>query len=136
KLFEPIILYTHPFQKRLDVFESIFKIINDEKILCLTFNNYADWWKKRKAVSWDPEIKEDKIVVNSLEKEETISVHITFNNGKNYLSPIIAADVLSVKKINQKKMELPHGFNPDIINKKSLKLYKQDIIYKYRKLKH
>jgi hypothetical protein len=136
KEYEPIIFYTHPSQKRLKVFENIFNIINDSRIVSLTFNDYATWWEKREKVNWQPEIDGNKILINSNEKDESFWVHTSFKNGKNYLASVTTNNLLSVKEIKPKQLYLFPGFNPDLINKKSLKIFKQEVIYNYRKLKH
>ena len=43
----PIFLYHHPSHGNLQVIEKIFEFINENKINVLTYQEYADWWKKR-----------------------------------------------------------------------------------------
>jgi hypothetical protein len=134
--YEPIIFYTHPSQKRLDVFNNIFKVINELNISSFTFKDYAVWWKKRESVSWNPELKEDKILANTEEKDQSIWIHSSFKNRKNILSPINAQGLFSGKEIAQRKSDLQPGFNINLLKKNSFKILKQELIYNYRKLKH
>ncbi len=46
-LNEPICLYHHPTHKHNEVFEEVFRYINERKIFKLTFSEYSTWWKKR-----------------------------------------------------------------------------------------
>ena len=51
-LYEPVLLYHHPLQPGLEAIEYIFKRAASEKLENLTFLEFADFWKKRKDVSF------------------------------------------------------------------------------------
>jgi hypothetical protein len=134
--YEPVIFYTHPSQKRLQVFQNLFNTINDLNIPSLTFLDYAEWWKKRESVKWNPELEEGKILCNPDNAEQSVFVHLSYNSGKNILTPINASDMTSGKKINPKKINPLPGFHPEYLKQNSLKIFKQELIYNYRKLIH
>ncbi len=48
-LNEPICLYHHPTHGHNNVFEEVFRYINERKILKLTYTQYSEWWKRRNS---------------------------------------------------------------------------------------
>lgn len=136
KAYEPVFLYTHPSQKRFNVFNKVFEIVNESGINSTLFNDYAVWWKQRNRVRWEPEIKGNNILINTESKDKSVWVHLSYKSGKNYLAPITASDLLSFKEIKEKYLEMIPGFNPGLVTKMSWKIIKQDLIYNYRKLKY
>lgn len=51
-LYEPVLLYHHPLQPGLEAIEYIFRRAANEEFENLTFLELADFWKKRKDVSF------------------------------------------------------------------------------------
>ncbi len=144
KLFfnEPIILYTHPFEKRLNVFEKIFeRIINinsendqpmTQKIPILTFSEYAEWWKKRLNINWNAQEKDGKVFISSDNADKSVKCRVIYPSGdKTNLS--LTND--EENKIEEDGIEFHHSFNPNELRKKTFKMIKYDIIGKLRKIK-
>jgi len=129
----PVFLYTHPAQKRFEVFDSLFKKINELNISSITFNEYALWWKLREAFWWNPEMEDGRIIYNQEIADKRIWFHKSFKDGRNYL---VNSENLSETEIGRRRIEFPPGFNPEYINKFSFNLFKQELIYHYRKLKY
>ena len=147
KLFlnEPIIFYTHPFEKRVNVFEKVFeRIINYDienlknnetikrKIPILTFSEYAEWWKKRLAVDWKAEEIDSKIFIKSNNPDESIKWRAIYPSGEKF---ILSATKDEMVNIEEDKIKLHPSFNPNELRKRSLRMIKYDIIGQIRKLK-
>ncbi len=95
-LFEPVLLYHHPLQPGLKAIEYIFKRAVDEKFENLTFNQFANFWSKRKNIAFQATFKEDILeiessadhnqlfeVSNSFEGFDLIEASV-FKTGKNH----------------------------------------------------
>lgn len=142
---EPIILYTHPFEKRLNVFEKVFEsIINYnieiskvnnsiiKKIPILTFSEFTEWWKKRLAVKWSAEVKNGKVFIDSINADESIKCRAIYPSGENC---ILSATKDESLKIEEEKIEFHPLVNPDGLRKRTVKMIKYDILGYIRKLK-
>ncbi|MCK4338866.1 MAG: polysaccharide deacetylase family protein [Candidatus Cloacimonetes bacterium] len=64
-LNEPIILYHHPSHKKFDIFDSIFKFINEHHIKKINFSEFYYWWKKRYEVKFNPVFNNDRLIIQS-----------------------------------------------------------------------
>ena len=64
-LFEPVLFYHHPLQPGLEAIEYIFKRAAHEKLENLTFNQFADFWNKRKNISFKTFFKEHILDIES-----------------------------------------------------------------------
>ena len=147
KLFfnEPVILYTHPFEKRLKVFEKVFeRILNynrensginetvKAKIPILTFSEYAEWWKKRLAVNWSTEEINGKIVIKADNPDETVKWRALYPSGDKYILSAVNNEMV---KIEDEKNESLQPFSPHELRKRTFQMIKYDIIGQLRKLK-
>ena len=65
KLCEPIIFYHHPSHKKFDIFDRIFKFINEHSIKKIDFDGLSNWWKKRNEVKFNPIFNNDKLIIKS-----------------------------------------------------------------------
>ncbi len=133
KSYEPVFLYTHPSQKRLTVYENIFKRINELNIPSYAFNDFALWWAKRKSFEWEPELSENRTNIFSKIKDESIYFHSSYCNGKNYLSKM-DRNLKNEKEIQPVNFNLLSDFKPDLMYRKTIGMRKQDIIFNFRKL--
>ena len=133
KLFldEPIIFYTHPFEKRLNVFEKIFEKIHSFKIPILTLSEYAEWWKKRLDVKWNAEEKDGEVLITSDNSDESIRWMASYPSGEK----IILSTNQDKIKLDEKKDEIQLGINPHELRKKTLQMIKYDILGVIRKIK-
>ncbi len=148
KLFfdEPIILYTHPFEKRLNVFGKVFEYIrninsqddvNDfRSIPFLTFSEYALWWKKRLNIHWSAEEKNGKVFISADNGSDSIKWRAIYPDGRK--------DILSLNEDKHKideednpfrQIEIHNSYNPIKLRKKTFQMFKYDIIGVLRKLK-
>ena len=142
---EPVILYTHPFEKRLKVFEKVFEsIINynaeiskdinsgTKKIRILTFSDYAEWWKKRLTVKWSAEVKNNKVFIKGIDADESIKCRAAYPSGENCI--LSAGDDESFN-IEDAGIDFHPLVNPVELRRRTLKMIKHDILGKIRKLK-
>ena len=148
KLFlnEPVILYTHPFEKRLKVFEKVFKQIKEfdpgksanQEISILTFSKYAEWWKKRLSINWNAEVKDGKVFISASNMDESIKCRVNYPSGEKTL---LSLNQDEENKIEEDNFEFHNSFpkdpwyNPNELRRKNLQMVKYDIIGILRKLK-
>lgn len=64
-LFKPVFFYHHPMQKGLNVFGEIFTKVKQDELTNLTFNEYADFWKKRQRQQISVYSEGSKIFIDS-----------------------------------------------------------------------
>ena len=74
---EPIIFYHHPYQKRFEIFDEIFKEINKHKIWKPDFSEFSNWWKKRNKIQPDFILKDNKLISNFKNSDEKINLKIS-----------------------------------------------------------
>ncbi len=79
ELNEPIIIYHHPHHQHFEVFDEVFKIINEKKIRNITMFEYAGWWEKRIQVN--PDLKYEGNEITSGHSEEDIYLRISTKDG-------------------------------------------------------
>lgn len=79
-LNEPIILYHHPLDGRLNVLEKIFEYVNQLGLNKITMLDYAIWWKERNKI---------------------LSKYISFNNFVDMPKDVILCDFKSSINDNQ-----------------------------------
>ncbi|MBC8526674.1 MAG: polysaccharide deacetylase family protein [Candidatus Cloacimonetes bacterium] len=65
KLNEPIIFYHHPSHKKFDIFDSIFKFINEHSIKKFDFARLSSWWVKRNEVKFNAILEDEKVIIGS-----------------------------------------------------------------------
>ena len=58
---DPVILYHHPGQKNLVVFDSIFEYIRAKKIPAGTMAEFAEWWQFRDQLNWRADWLDNKL---------------------------------------------------------------------------
>ena len=122
---EPIIFYHHPHQKRFEIFDEIFRVINKHKIWKPNFSEFSNWWKKRNNVKPDFTLKDDKLISNLKNSDEKIYLKISTKEGFSIQK---SKKEIELKKLNweqKERMKLPK----DIwrIRKK----HWRDILYDY-----
>ena len=133
-LQEPVILYTHPGEERLNILNEIFRKINIFNIPILTFNDFYDWWIKRTSLKWNAELIDDNISINRNSEENIFWVRTFYPNKEVYLAPLISND-LKVEKIENAKIKIDYKVSPNEIRKTTSRMLRHDILFKYRKLK-
>ncbi len=60
-LTEPIILYTHPLEKRYEILKRIFNFVNDMNLPNLTFSEYSTWWKERTRIKYSASMNKNEL---------------------------------------------------------------------------
>jgi len=136
KLNEPIILYTHPAEKRFHIFGSIFKKINELKIPNLSLNDYAEWWKKRDAINFDANYNNGEIKIEANKSDPSIWIKISHPNKDVYLSQL--STPLNLKENTRlSRVDLENNYHPDPqkLRRTTLRMRWHDILHKYRKMK-
>ncbi len=79
---EPICLYHHPAHATNEVFEEVFRYINDKKILTLSYLEYAEWWKQRNRFTFSASYAESKIAFDHHDSSDGTFVRISLPTGK------------------------------------------------------
>jgi hypothetical protein len=82
---QPVCLYHHPTHHHWDVFDDAFSHIEKSGIPCMTYSEYAAWWKKRTACV--PEISMEHGTITA-QAEEGIFYRIAFPGNEEALTPI------------------------------------------------
>ncbi|HOV97946.1 MAG TPA: DUF2334 domain-containing protein [Bacteroidota bacterium] len=81
-LAEPIILYHHPRDGKLDVLEHIFHRIKEVKLPLFTMIEFAEWWRKRQRSSLHCEFQNDTLMVSADSNDESCTIHCTISDGR------------------------------------------------------
>ncbi len=73
---EPLFFYDHPKDFRSEIWATVFKKTQEEKIRCVTFSEFASWWKRRSdavnifsSEKYVPTFEKGSIRFPSLEKD-------------------------------------------------------------------
>ncbi len=133
-LQEPIILYTHPGEKRLNILDKIFKKINSLNIPILTFSDFYDWWIKRASLKWEAELIDGEIKIKTESNENIFWLRTFYPNKEIYLAPLNGND-LKVMKIENANSKVEYKISPNEMRKTSLRMIRHDMLFKYRKSK-
>lgn len=133
-LQEPIVLYTHPGEERLDILDKIFKKINSLNIPILTFEKFYKWWIKRNSLKWEAEIVDADIKIQGNSDENIFWIRTFYPNKEVYLAPL-KSNNLKTRKIENSKLEIDFKISPNELRKTSSRMIRNDILFKYRKLK-
>ena len=125
KLNEPIILYHHPSHKIFDIFDRIFKFINEHHIKVLNFSDLYHWWKKKNEVTFTAILEDEKIIIKSNNFSNDLWLKVS--SSKQGTSKIQINPEINLKKLKwDRKSELPS--NPkDIMRIRKFSL--RDILY-------
>jgi hypothetical protein len=62
KAGEPILIYHHPHHRQVEIFDEVFRYINELNIPKMSFAEFADWWNKREKINLDFSFEEGKLV--------------------------------------------------------------------------
>ena len=63
--FETSVFYHHPLQPGLKAIERLFELVEEYGLNKLTFNEYAQFWKKRAATNFEIYLEDEHVVVSS-----------------------------------------------------------------------
>jgi hypothetical protein len=133
-LNEPVILYTHPEEKRYDILDKIFNKINQMNIPPILFNQYSEWWTKRNLIKWEAVLVSGEVKIKTPNKDKSFWVYVSNPSDENYINPLLEecydSRVLKFKEFNYDK-----EINPVELRKYSWRMFKDDILFHYRKSK-
>ena len=80
---EPLIFYHHPTHERWDVVEGIIESAREGGVQALTFQGYAEWWKKREEVRFEASYGEGEVVLQSINRDTSVLFDILLPDGRS-----------------------------------------------------
>lgn len=93
-LREPICLYHHPTHGHNEVFDEVFQYIDAQNILKISYNEYADWWKRRDRFKFS--VTYDGVKLTSqLHQADDVWMRISMPNKSEALVPPSEEIILS-----------------------------------------
>lgn len=127
ELREPICLYHHPTHKTNEVFDEIFRIINEKNILKFSYNDYADWWKVRETSSIQVRWKNETIHFDSPSNNDSWIRIVLPNQTETIVQP---KSEIHLKDLSFKQISLKKQFHGDIIRtrKTTVRHYLQNVL--------
>jgi peptidoglycan/xylan/chitin deacetylase (PgdA/CDA1 family) len=132
-LAEPIILYTHPKEKRYEILKRIFNFVDEMNLMKCTFSEYAIWWRERSKINFSASFINNKIITETDTKNTTFWFRVILPTKESYLIPSTGDESLKII------INLPEYYNndiePDLLRKYSEKMLKDDILFEVRKRK-
>ncbi len=133
-LCEPLIIYTHPMEERLEILKKIFNYINQYKLPKYTFKEYVDWWEKRNETKFGSSFINNELKIETENKDDSFRVKVVYPSGEIYLIPL-SGDNAEKVKIDLQEFQYDSEFNPEALRKYDFELLKDDILFKLRKRK-
>jgi peptidoglycan/xylan/chitin deacetylase (PgdA/CDA1 family) len=133
-LCEPVIIYTHPKEERLDILKRIFNYINQQELPKYTFKEYSDWWEKRNEVKFDSSFRNNELKIKTENKDDSFWLRVVYPTKETYLIPL-TEDSSEKVKIELPEFQYDSEFNPEALRKYNLELLKDDILFELRKRK-
>ena len=129
-LCEPVIIYTHPKEKRYEILKRIFNFVNEMNLTKYTFNEYSNWWKDRDKINYSASFLNNELKVITEKYHQSIWLKIIYPDKQIFLTPFSGNEKI--------KMVLPDfkynpGFQPDILRKYNFRMLKDDVLFEVRK---
>ncbi|MBI2427753.1 MAG: hypothetical protein HYV29_02985 [Ignavibacteriales bacterium] len=118
-LKEPICLYHHPTHRCNEVFDEVFQYINAQNILCLSYNEYAEWWKRRDHFEFAGDYDGVKLKANVSHPHDTW-IRISMPNGSETIVP--PADEILLDAIQFEKKQDTFQIPNDIMRTRSFSM--------------
>ncbi|HVO73322.1 MAG TPA: hypothetical protein VMT35_04820, partial [Ignavibacteriaceae bacterium] len=134
-LFQPIIFYTHPGEKRFHIFDSVFKKINSLGISSYSLKEYAEWWRKRSRITFSASVDDRKINIKCSIENESVWFKITYPNEEVFLSNLPGDINLNKKMIRNRDIKINFAENYSELRKTTARMIWHDILHRYRKYK-
>ena len=133
-LCEPVIIYTHPKEERLEILKKIFDYINQQELPKYTFKEYSDWWRKKIKTKSNLSFINNELKIETENEDNTLRLKVVYPSKEIYLMP------LSENNSEKIRIEVPvfqydSEFNPKALRKYDFNLLKDDILFKVRKRK-
>lgn len=78
---EPIALYHHPLDEKLNVWQEVFSYLKNHKMECLTLNEWSNWWKERLNNTFTAYVENNELFINTsrLSRKQCYAVHPSHN---------------------------------------------------------
>ena len=101
---DPIFIYHHPGHQSLDVFQEIFREIQQQNIPSMSMGDYSAWWKRRSRIDWTPVYRDKKFYLDVQNGDATVYLRAISPDKKCAVFPfqkVIETDKLDWKEQNQ-----------------------------------
>ncbi|MGE5812190.1 MAG: hypothetical protein ACM339_11850, partial [Ignavibacteria bacterium] len=133
-VFQPIIFYTHPGEKRFHIFNLLFKKINALGICNYSLREYAEWWSKRWKIDFSASFENEKINIECSNEDKTVWLKIIYPNNEIFISNMSGDVNLNRKIIRKQKLNINFGDRYNELRKTTPRMIWHDILHRYRKL--
>ncbi len=122
---EPVILYHHPEQAGISIFDKVFKNLQRDETSNKTMGEYAKWWRKRQQLRFEATYNKGKITFQSHNGDHSHTA-LVFTEEDTYKS-IKPDDNQSLEQIAD------HKFNPE--TPLAVKRQQKESYYRYELIK-
>lgn len=85
---DPLFFYHHPKNLHLDVLDGLFADIQRRGLRTVLLGEYARWWKRRSAVSFEPSVDGDTLRMSGSPAPEDLRCRLTRADGSEAFAPI------------------------------------------------
>ncbi len=133
-LCEPVIVYTHPQEKRYEILKRIFNFVDEMNLSKYTFTEYSTWWRERGKVKYSASFINNELRTETETKNESFWFRIIYPSKENYLIPVSGNNSSKIK-IDLPGFNYDENFQPNILRTYTKKMLKDDILFEIRKRK-
>ena len=133
-LCEPVIIYTHPKEERLEILKRIFNYINQLELPKYTFKEYSDWWRKRSKAKFNSSFINNELKFETENEDNFLWLKVVYPSKEIYLMPLSENNSEKIK-IKLPEFQYDSEFNPEALRKYDFSLLKDDILFEMRKRK-
>ena len=133
-LGEPVIIYTHPKEERLEILKKIFDYINRLELPKYTFKEYSDWWRKRTKTKFNSSFIGNELKIETENEDKSFWIKVIYPSKEIYLVPLLANNSEKIK-IDLPGFQYKTEFHTEALRKYDFNLLKDDILFKMRKRK-
>jgi peptidoglycan/xylan/chitin deacetylase (PgdA/CDA1 family) len=132
-LSEPVIIYTHPQEKRYEILKRIFNFVNEMNLLKCTFYEYSTWWKRRSKIKYSASFVDNEVKIENEIKDENFWFRIIYPSKESYLIP--SSGNPAKIKVGLPEFEYNKDFQPDVLRTYTNRMLKDNILFEVRKRK-
>ncbi len=90
-LSEPLFLYHHPGQNRLDVFRDVFETVRALRWQVCSFYDYCRFWKMRLSTRWSASFEQQEIRLAAEDPQTDLCVFISHPDGRRVRQALYSA---------------------------------------------
>ncbi len=134
-IFEPVILYHHPGQAHLGIFEQIFQQVRRENLPVLSLGDFAAWWQRRASCRWTARLIAGGLQIEVQQDAAGIWLAVDVAPGKSRCFPLrdqVIADYAAGKMMAEQP--LPPR-NPAALRKITAQMLVHNVTWHYSKCK-